>query len=84
MYAQLVDDVAGTTLLAAHTKTAKLSGDAEKRKGKVRESYLLGKYLAESAKEKGIITVVFDRGSYQYHGRVQAFADGARHGGLQF
>jgi large subunit ribosomal protein L18 len=84
MYAQLIDDVSGKTLLAAHTKTTKLTGDAGERKGKVRESYLLGKHLAESAKAKGIVAVVFDRGAYQYHGRVAAFAEGARDGGLAF
>lgn len=84
MYAQLVNDATGKTLLAAHTKTAKLKGDAGERKGKVRESYLLGKHLAEEAKGKGITAVVFDRGAYQYHGRVQALADGARDGGLAF
>jgi large subunit ribosomal protein L18 len=84
MFAQLIDDVAGKTILAAHTKTAKLTGDAGERKGKMRGSYLLGKAIAEAAKAKGVSAVVFDRGAYQYHGRVAAFAEGARDGGLQF
>lgn len=84
MYAQLIDDMTGNTLIAVHTKTTKLSGDAGERKGKVRQSYLLGKHLADAAKAKGITIVVFDRGAYQYHGRVAAFAEGARDGGLVF
>lgn len=84
MYAQLIDDAAGKTLFAAHTKTVKLSGEAGERKGKVRSAYLLGKHLALTAKAKGIAEVVFDRGAYRYHGRVAALADGARDGGLVF
>jgi large subunit ribosomal protein L18 len=83
-YAQLIDDSSGKTLAAIHSKTAKVTGDAGERKGKVAEAYLLGKVLAEKAKVKSVETVVFDRAGYNYHGRVKAFADGAREGGLKF
>ena len=53
-------------------------------KGKVARSFALGRFIAAKAKEKGIAKVVFDRGGYQYHGRVKAVADGARKGGLEF
>lgn len=84
MYAQIIRDEEGKTLVAVHSKTASLTGDAGDRVGKTAESYLLGKELAKNAKAVGISTVVFDRGSYRYHGRVKAFADGAREGGLVF
>lgn len=80
---QLIDDTAGKTLCCASTteiKDAKVEGKV----GKVAKSFLLGKLLAERAKAKKIETVVFDRGGYKYHGRVQAVADGAREGGLKF
>lgn len=82
MYAQLIDDTTGTTIASANTKT--VTGDAGERTGKVAKGYLLGKALAEAAKAKNIDKAVFDRGGYKYHGRVQAVADGARDGGLQF
>jgi large subunit ribosomal protein L18 len=84
IYAQVIDDTAGKTIVAVTMKDAPKSGDAGDRKGKVKTSYLLGKLIAEKAKEKGISMVVFDRGGYQYHGRIQAFAEGARDGGLVF
>lgn len=84
MYVQLIDDAAGRTLLAVHTKTASKTGDAGDRKGKVGVSYLLGKQIAVAAVKQGITRAVFDRGGYRYHGRVQACAEGARDGGLQF
>lgn len=82
MHAQLIDDVTGTTL--ASITTAGLSGDTGERTGKVAQAFLGGKKLAELAKEKKIISVVFDRGGFRYHGRVRAFAEGAREGGLEF
>lgn len=80
--AQLIDDATGKTLAAV--ATAGLTGDAGERTGKVAESYLGGKQLAELAKAAKISVVVFDRGGFRYHGRVSAFAEGARDGGLEF
>src|ERR1044071_9176484 len=73
--AQLVDDVAGRTLMTVS------SGDIDTGK-KTEKSLEVGKRIAIRAKEAGITKVVFDRGGYQYHGRVKAVADGAREGGL--
>ena len=81
IYAQLVDDQRGVTLAGA-TDTSE--GVQVEGKGKVARSFAVGKLIAAKAKEKGIATVVFDRGGYQYHGRVKAVADGARKGGLEF
>ena len=81
IYAQLVDDHAGRTLVGAADMS---EGLAVEGKGKVARSFALGKLIAAKAKEKGIQKVVFDRGGYQYHGRVKAVADGARKGGLEF
>ncbi len=80
--AQLVDDTLGVTLLGIST----LSGEVKEGDGatKTERGRLAGKLLAERAREKGITKVVFDRGGYIYHGRVKAFADGAREGGLEF
>lgn len=83
LYAQLIDDVTGTTLCSVNTKTVQ-AGDAGERTGKVATAYLMGKTIASLAKQKGISEVVFDRAGYAYHGRVSAFADGARDGGLVF
>lgn len=80
--AQLVDDVSGKTVAAI--ATAGLTGDAGERKGKVAESYLGGLKLAELAKAQKVTAVVFDRGGFRFHGRVRAFAEGARDGGLEF
>jgi large subunit ribosomal protein L18 len=77
-YAQLIDDVNGKTLIAVSPKLL-----TKKIAGKINQSLELGKMLAESAKKAGIESAVFDRGSYRYHGRVKAFADGAREGGLK-
>jgi large subunit ribosomal protein L18 len=80
--AQLIDDVSGKTI--ASVATADLKGDAGERKGKVAQSYLGGLKLAELAKAQKITVIVFDRGGFRFHGRVRAFAEGARDGGLQF
>ena len=84
MYIQLIDDTTGKTLVALHSKTADLKGDAGERKGKVAQAYLMGKVLGEKAKTAGIELAVFDRAGYKYHGRVKALADGARDAGLKF
>ncbi len=78
IYAQLVDDFAGRTLAAASTlKDA--NGDDPKAQAKA-----VGTAIAKRAKEAGVTKVAFDRGGFQYHGRVQAVAEGAREGGLEF
>lgn len=82
--AQLIDDVNGKTMASASSLALPKGGDAGERKAKVALSFLVGKKIAELAKAKNITAVVFDRGGYKYHGRVQAVADGAREGGLQF
>ena len=83
IYAQVIDDQSGQTLLSASTVDRDLR---EKVKGlkKAEQAKLVGQALAERAKSKGIQSVVFDRGGYRYSGRVKALADGAREGGLQF
>ncbi len=82
---QLVDDEAGGTILGLSTLTEELRGfEAEGQNKRVEIAFAAGKLLAERAKSKGIEAVVFDRGGYKYHGRVKAFADGAREGGLEF
>ena len=80
---QVVDDVSGRTLVGLSTLDASLR---EKRGelNKTEASHAAGKALAEKAREMGVTKVVFDRGGYVYHGRVKAFAEGAREGGLDF
>jgi large subunit ribosomal protein L18 len=80
---QVVDDVSGRTLVGLSTLDAALR---EKRgeMNKTEASHAAGKALAEKAREMGVTRVVFDRGGYVYHGRVKAFAEGAREGGLDF
>ena len=80
IYAQLIDDVAGVTLVSANT----LEKDFEGATGNCEAAKKVGFVLAERAKAKGIEECVFDRGGYVYHGRVAALAEGAREGGLQF
>ena len=78
IYAQIIDDFAGTTLASASSLTASENGDPKAVAHKV------GKELAEKAKTAGIARVTFDRGGFMFHGRVKALADGAREGGLEF
>ena len=80
IYAQIIDDVNGVTLVAAST----LDKEFEGATGNVEAAKKVGLVLAERAKAKGIEDVVFDRGGYLYHGRVAALAEGAREGGLNF
>ncbi|MCW5725307.1 MAG: 50S ribosomal protein L18 [Maricaulaceae bacterium] len=83
IYAQVIDDAAGTTLASASS----LDADAKKAcpKGSdVKAAEAVGKLVAERAKKAGVTDVVFDRGGYLYHGRVKALADAAREGGLNF
>jgi large subunit ribosomal protein L18 len=83
IYAQVIDDQSGRTLLSASTVDHDLR---EKMKGlkKAEQAKLVGQTVAERAKDKGIQAVVFDRGGYRYIGRIKALADGAREAGLQF
>ncbi|MBR2667648.1 MAG: 50S ribosomal protein L18 [Oscillospiraceae bacterium] len=80
IYAQIIDDTTGHTLAAASS----LDKDFEGRGSNVEAAKKVGLAVAARAKEKGIETVVFDRGGYLYHGRVKALAEGAREGGLAF
>ncbi|ASO03802.1 large subunit ribosomal protein L18 [Arenibacter algicola] len=81
IYAQIIDDVAGTTLVSASSRDKELA----KAKGtKTEVANLVGKAIAEKAKEAGIEAVAFDRGGNLYHGRVKSLADGAREAGLKF
>ena len=80
IYAQIIDDVNGVTLVAANT----LEKDFEGATGNVEAAKKVGATLAERAKAKGIEQVVFDRGGYIFHGRVAALAEGAREAGLKF
>ena len=83
IYAQVIDDAGGTTLVSA-SSVDKGGRGASKSGGNVAAAKAIGKLVAERAKEKGITKVVFDRGGYQYHGRVKALADAARAAGLEF
>jgi large subunit ribosomal protein L18 len=82
---QVVDDDTGRTLAGLSTLSADLADfKAEGQNVRVERARAAGKLLADRAKAVGVETVVFDRGGYQYHGRVKAFAEGAREGGLKF
>ncbi len=83
IYAQIIDDEAGQTLVAASTRSKELVGQLE-GKTKIEQAKLVGKLLAEKALKANVSQVVFDRNGYKYHGRVKALADGAREGGLKF
>jgi large subunit ribosomal protein L18 len=83
IYAQIIDDEAGRTLVSASTLDKELRDRIEGLK-KTEQAAEVGKLLAQRAVEKGITKVVFDRGGYKYHGRVQALADAAREAGLEF
>ena len=80
IYAQVIDDTTGVTLVAANSLEKEFEGNG----GNIEGAKKVGLLVAERAKEKGISSVVFDRGGYLYHGRVKELAEGAREGGLQF
>lgn len=82
IYGQLIDDMAGHTIVATSTCAKEFAG--AETKGKTEQAKLVGLKLAELAKAQGVEQVVFDRGGYIYHGRVKALSDGAREGGLDF
>jgi large subunit ribosomal protein L18 len=84
IYAQIIDDLKHVTIAAASTKSKDIAKEIEKAKSKVEKAKLAGKLMGELAKSKNIEKVVFDRAGYLYHGRIKAFAEGAREGGLDF
>jgi large subunit ribosomal protein L18 len=81
IYVQLIDDLAGKTLVSVSSKMKELG---DQKVTKTEQAKLVGKLVAQKALEKGIETVVFDRNGYLYHGRVKSLADAAREGGLKF
>lgn len=83
IYAQVIDDETGKTLVSASTIDKDVAA-AIVGKTKVEASKIVGETVAQRAKEAGVSTVVFDRGGYRYHGRIAALAEGARAGGLEF
>ena len=83
IYAQVIDDQQGRTLVAASTREPEIASQVQGLR-RVEQSRVVGRVLAQRAREKGIVRVVFDRGGYAYHGRVRALAEGAREGGLEF
>ena len=86
IYAQVIDDMSGTTLASAASTEPGLENVFSKnvRGGNVAGAKALGKAIAERLQQKGIKRVVFDRGGFLYHGRIKAVAEGAREGGLEF
>lgn len=83
MEAQLVDDDQGICITGVSTRSKDVQSKSSDKMAKAGRSKIAGQLMADRAKERGIDRVVFDRGGYQYHGRVQAFAEGAREGGLK-
>jgi len=81
IYAQMIDDVTGNTIIAASSREKEIAAATATKSEKAK---MVGKSLAAKALEKGIQTCAFDRGGYLYHGRVKELADGAREGGLKF
>jgi large subunit ribosomal protein L18 len=86
IYAQLIDDMAGQTVVSANSREGARKAEGAKKKtgGNLAAAKEVGKTLAQRAKAKGVSKVVFDRGGYLYHGRIKALADAAREAGLQF
>lgn len=84
IYAQVIDDTTGTTLIAMSTETPAVRDRLEAGMNRIAQSKLVGQALGEKAKEQGISQIAFDRGGYLYHGRVKALADGVRESGLEF
>lgn len=83
IYAQVIDDEAGTTLVSASTIDKELRSQMA-GKTKTEQARIVGETVANRAKDKGVSQVVFDRGGFKYIGRIKALADGAREGGLEF
>jgi large subunit ribosomal protein L18 len=84
VYAQIVDDAAGKTVISVSDLSKDVKDQFKEKKGQVVKAKQVGKLLAQKAREKNISQVVFDRNGYLYHGVVKAMADGAREGGLKF
>ncbi len=84
IYAQIIDDERGITLVAASTLSPELKDEIKSLSGKIKPAELVGELVGKKAREAGIGKVVFDRNGYMYHGRVRALAEGARKAGLQF
>lgn len=84
VYAQIIDDATGNTLVAVSSLSKELAEELKNAKGKISKSKLVGNLVAKKALEKKITNVVFDRNGYKYHGRIQAVAEGAREAGLKF
>ena len=83
IYAQVIDDHSGTTMVSASSLDPELAGKLEGL-NKREKAKQVGELLAKRALEKGVVTVIFDRGGYRFHGRVKALADAAREAGLKF
>jgi large subunit ribosomal protein L18 len=83
IYAQVIDDIGGMTLVSAGSTETEVRGDMPNG-GNIKAAILVGKTIAERAKAAGLTKVAFDRGGRMYHGRIKALADAAREGGLQF
>ena len=84
IHAQVIDDVAGVTLVAASTVQKDIGAQVDGGKGSRVAAKIVGQIIAQRAKEKGVEAVVFDRNGNQYHGAIKEFAEAAREGGLQF
>jgi large subunit ribosomal protein L18 len=84
IYAQVIDDLSGQTLVSASTVEPTLKGDKAVKGGNLKGAEAIGKAIAERSIEKGITRVVFDRSGFLYHGRIRAVADAARKAGLDF
>jgi len=83
IYAQVIDDVTGATLVSASTVDTDLRAEVAGKK-KAEQAKVVGQAVAKRALARGLTKVTFDRGGYRYHGRIKALADGAREGGLEF
>lgn len=84
IYAQIIDDTSGATLVASSTTTPDVRQQIESGMDRIAQSRLVGKALGERACQQGILKVAFDRAGYRYHGRVKALAEGVREGGIEF
>ena len=84
IYLQVIDDVNKVTLVSASSISKEIAEQVKNTKTKIAKSKLVGNLAGKLALEKGITTVVFDRGGYEYHGRIKSVADGAREAGLKF
>lgn len=84
IYAQVIDDATGKTIVSASSLSKEIADEIKNAKTKAEKSAIVGKLVAKKAAEAKVETVIFDRNTYRYHGRVKALADGAREAGLKF